>query len=292
MCSTSIYIAGRYNKYSRNLSQSPWIDKNDARIKHSVQELIEDGLNKHLSFNESIFSACGREDVDVKMLGNGRPFVFRIKDLMCPSQLENNKILNEVQEYVNSKHGSKIHLRDLQVVTKQDVDKYMRDTDEDKTKEYRALCCCSRKLTQADIDKINSIENLEIEQKTPIRVLHRRSLAVRRRKIYKMSIERAKINDSDILKENELDHAYILTLSTEAGTYIKEFVHGDFGRTKPNLGSLLKECVADLVELDVMQVHLCWPPPIYAESKNEAKTTDAQLASDNDSYLHDSPITR
>lgn len=32
--------------------------------------------------------------------------------------------------------------------------------------------------------------------------------------------------------------------------YIKEFVHGDFGRTKPNLGILLK-CDVDILELDV-----------------------------------------
>ena len=41
-----------------------------------------------------------------------------------------------------------------------------------------------------------------------------------------------------------------LYLETQAGTYVKEFVHGDFGRTKPNLGDLLKvKC--DIMELDV-----------------------------------------
>ena len=32
--------------------------------------------------------------------------------------------------------------------------------------------------------------------------------------------------------------------------YIKEFVHGDFGRTKPNMGELL-QTEADILELDV-----------------------------------------
>lgn len=41
-----------------------------------------------------------------------------------------------------------------------------------------------------------------------------------------------------------------LSLSTQAGTYIKEFVHGDFGRTKPSLGELVGiDC--DILELDV-----------------------------------------
>ena len=33
-------------------------------------------------------------------------------------------------------------------------------------------------------------------------------------------------------------------------SYIKEFVHGDFGRTKPNLGELLNS-QTDILQLDV-----------------------------------------
>lgn len=35
-----------------------------------------------------------------------------------------------------------------------------------------------------------------------------------------------------------------------AGTYIKEFVHGDLGRTTPNVGSLIGKEV-DILQLDV-----------------------------------------
>ena len=42
-----------------------------------------------------------------------------------------------------------------------------------------------------------------------------------------------------------------LDLTTQAGTYVKEFVHGDFGRTQPNVGALLG-CEADIIQLDVM----------------------------------------
>lgn len=41
-----------------------------------------------------------------------------------------------------------------------------------------------------------------------------------------------------------------LHLTTQAGTYIKEFVHGDLGRTTPSLGSLLGLEV-DIIALDV-----------------------------------------
>ena len=50
------------------------------------------------------------------------------------------------------------------------------------------------------------------------------------------------------------DYHFQLLLSTQAGTYIKEFVHGDMGRTSPNLCSILNTCV-DIVELDVTVRH-------------------------------------
>ena len=42
-----------------------------------------------------------------------------------------------------------------------------------------------------------------------------------------------------------------LDLCTQAGTYVKEFVHSDFGRTHPSVGSLLG-CEADILQLDVL----------------------------------------
>lgn len=255
MCSEIVYIAGRYNKYLRNLSQSPWIDKDDVRIKNSVQELIEDGFKKYLQYERTIFSSSGREDVDVRMLGKGRPFVFK---MVSPFNDENYnlKTMRKIQNYVNKKHATKIEIRDLQVVSKEEVANHIKEGEESKTKEYRALCCCSRKISQVDIDKVNTTIDLDIEQKTPIRVLHRRTLASRRRRIYKLRLEPVKVGDFDSVKEEYLDNLFTLTLLTEAGTYIKEFVHGDFGRTKPSLSDLLGDCDTDLMELDVM-VSIC-----------------------------------
>ena len=43
----------------------------------------------------------------------------------------------------------------------------------------------------------------------------------------------------------------------QAGTYIKEFVHSDEGRTVPSLGSLLGcQEPAQILELDVMEIHM------------------------------------
>lgn len=49
----------------------------------------------------------------------------------------------------------------------------------------------------------------------------------------------------------------MMGLGAQAGTYIKEFVHGDEGRTLPNLGTFLG-CTeaAQILQLDVLQIHM------------------------------------
>ena len=70
---------------------------------------------------------------------------------------------------------------------------------------------------------MNSVKDLDIAQKTPIRVLHRRSLMTRPKIAYRLKAEWINKN------------YFILNIISSAGTYIKEFVHGDLGRTQPNI---------------------------------------------------------
>jgi tRNA pseudouridine synthase 10 len=53
--------------------------------------------------------------------------------------------------------------------------------------------------------------------------------------------------------------SFILRLRTQAGTYVKEFVHGDAGRTAPSLGDLLG-CRAEIIQLDVTAINDDWNP--------------------------------
>lgn len=109
-------------------------------------------------------------------------------------------------------------------------------------KSYRAVVWLSAVLTDDMCRSVSSSDPFEIQQLTPIRVLHRRTLLSRPRSIYRLSL--SPINA----------HFALLEMETQAGTYIKEFVHGDRGRTQPNLGSLLS-CQADIIQLDVMDLH-------------------------------------
>ena len=104
--------------------------------------------------------------------------------------------------------------------------------------------------------------------------MNRRALMVRKKKIHTLFAEALE------------EHFLRIELRTEAGTYpsfelnlysifvvfiisflslcyklsyIKEFIHGDLGRTTPSLGKLVG-CDADILELDVLDVELAWPP--------------------------------
>lgn len=86
-------------------------------------------------------------------------------------------------------------------------------------------------------DAKSTIYPLQIKQSTPLRVLHRRASSERIRHI--LSLQAKRIND----------HWFYLHLSTSAGTYVKEWCHGDCGRTYPSVSSLLGGKV-DIVSLD------------------------------------------
>ncbi|KAL6481820.1 hypothetical protein MHYP_G00099000 [Metynnis hypsauchen] len=241
----SVFIAGRYNKFSRELPQTPWVIDGERRMEGSVEELIADPLLSSFRADGFNFSSSGREDVDVRTLGNGRPFAM---ELLNPHRAKFNRAeVRQLQEVINAS-SDKIRVRDLQIVTRDAMGR-MKEGEEEKTKSYSALIWTKKAITNSDLDFIANIKELKIDQKTPLRVLHRRPLAVRQRVIHSMS---ASYLDT---------HHFRLQLHTQAGTYIKEFVHGDFGRTKPNLCALM-ESEVDILELDVESVDVDWPPAV------------------------------
>ena len=50
---------------------------------------------------------------------------------------------------------------------------HIKEGEADKVKCYAAVCWSERVLTSHDIDRLNDITDLDLQQKTPVRVLHR-----------------------------------------------------------------------------------------------------------------------
>ena len=63
-----------------------------------------------------------------------------------------------------------------------------------KKKFYTCVVWTSRKIEEKDLEKINAVRDMEIIQKTPIRVMHRRTLMDRKKIILKLDAKL--INDN------------------------------------------------------------------------------------------------
>ncbi|XP_078448203.1 pseudouridine synthase family protein [Wolffia australiana] len=240
-CQTTVYIAGRYLKLSRKVSQTRWIIDDERMGVASVEEILANSILPVCNGDGYKFHAAGREDIDVRMLGSGRPFLVEVSNA---ASLPSSDDIREIIEKINNSENNLVNVKNLRVIGSE-AWSLMREGEAEKQKQYAAVVWISRQLTEEDQQKINSMVNMEITQRTPIRVLHRRSPMERKRMIHWMTAER--ISGSS--------QYFLLHLCTQAGTYIKEFVHGDFGRTHPNMGSLLG-CRAEILQLDVTDVKM------------------------------------
>uniref|UniRef100_A0A2P2I6V8 tRNA pseudouridine(55) synthase n=1 Tax=Hirondellea gigas TaxID=1518452 RepID=A0A2P2I6V8_9CRUS len=242
-----VFVAGRYCKFSRELSQTPWMIDGKLKCSSSVEQLIAGQIMTALLAQEMKFLSSGREDVDVRCLGRGRPFALEVQDphraALDPQEMQQlQRSINAATTHISVSH--------LQLVDKESTG-VLRFNTEDKIKNYCALCMVrdDGELSQQQLQVFNDKTPLVIQQQTPLRVLHRRPLLTRLRTVHAM-------NATYIT-----DNFFKVEFRTEAGTYIKELVHGDLGRTKPNLSMLLDRPV-DIIALDVMDVELDWPQDV------------------------------
>lgn len=251
----SVYAAGRYCKYSRKVSQSPWIIDGVRKSEGSVQEFIGHILKKLYRADDFKFLSAGREDIDVRMLGRGRPWAMELVNPRRPKITAEE--FKEAQKEINAAANGLIFISDLQSVSENQI-KLLKEGEDTKKKAYRAVVWSAQPMTPELVSSIADQAEFTIDQLTPIRVLHRRSLMNRKKTIHNMKVEL--INP----------HYAIVELTTQAGTYIKEFVHSDLGRTRPSFCDFIKQDQADILQLDVVDVALDFPPTLQNESEPPA----------------------
>lgn len=238
-----LYIEGKYNKYKRGIPQTKWpcskckgrgceeCDFTGKQYPESVEELISEHVLKLTRGREAKFHGAGREDIDVLMLGSGRPFVLEIKEprirKLDYEQIE--KDLNEVNQGKTAYHN----LHPCERPRKAEIKQSSPDT----YKVYEALVRCDGEY--GDLDKLSVLG--EIHQQTPQRVLRRRADKVRVKNVLDLKCTPI---DSKTFK---------MRIKTEGGLYIKELISGDDGRSKPNVGEILG-VNAVCEQLDVIEV--------------------------------------
>ncbi|KAJ3183292.1 putative tRNA pseudouridine synthase Pus10 [Gaertneriomyces sp. JEL0708] len=257
----AIYVAGRYLKLQRGISNSPWIIGGKRLAEHSVEELIGTKVDAFFRNDEHKFYSSGREDADVLMLGRGRPFYL---ELINPRRVEaTSDEFAALQQDINTAAAGMVEARDLQIVDK-DTIKHLKDAADTKSKSYSTLVKLASPVTHEQLEEISQIKDLAVKQRNPTRVPRRADL-VRDKVIEKLRVYPAEPTTEP--NPAEPTDVIRVDLTTSAGTYVKEFVHGDDGRTTPCLADLLKVDWAKVLELDVLEIHLDWPKATGVEAK-------------------------
>ena len=332
----SHYFYGRYRKLERGIPQTKWpcrsckgrgcerCDYTGLQYKSSVQGLIGDPLLELFGSKEHAFHGMGREDIDVRCMGRGRPFVMEMKK---PVKREIDA--NIIMEAINSSANGSIEVSDIRPSNRSEVVR-VKDTPAEKSYtirykieaitesefdsltqvmdipsnnqernrrrknhhrrkkpepepepeiDYSALkkselveMCVEKGLAKSGtkdvlIERLSSfkeptlplpdqdyvmeimtkLQGCTLAQRTPERVAHRRADKIRKRKVLETSNPSVEIDeDGNMIAE--------FSLRCESGTYVKETVHGDGGRTQPSIASLVKaKCTVEW--LDVADIH-------------------------------------
>lgn len=244
-----IFIAGRYRKLARGIPQSRWDCKacrgkgcdecggTGRRYPDSVSEYIgipAQDLAKGTRFK---LHAAGREDIDVRMLGSGRPFVVEVSEprVRTPD-------LKKLEKRIKKGSSKKLEVLDLKISTRKNA-RTLKDDASENVKDYEATIKTEHEVSQEVLTiASDGFRNLDISQRTPTRVAHRRSDLVRTKRIFEMKLKK--------ISSNTLKGFF----KVQGGTYVKELVSGDDGRTTPSVSERI-DTLCECVELDVLEIH-------------------------------------
>lgn len=199
----------------------------------SVDELIRPAVIEALQAEDTVFHGAGREDIDARMLGTGRPFVV---------EAVNPKVrtvdLEELQKEINRRALGKVEVQDLAPTDAATIE-YLKEAAFRKT--YSALVRLGAEIPEEKLKSVLKELVGSVDQRTPTRVSHRRADKLRIRKVY----------SADLLEVAGPTARIIIR--GDSGLYIKELISGDGGRTRPSLADALR-VDAMVIELDVIDV--------------------------------------
>ncbi|WP_436902735.1 tRNA pseudouridine(54/55) synthase Pus10 [Halovenus halobia] len=248
----SAFVYGRYRKLERNIPQTEWpcrecngtginrdeecsgCDGTGYRYDESVEQLSVPPVLEAMNGEAGTFHGAGREDVDAKMVGTGRPFVIEI-DEPRKRDVDTDALEAEINEFADGK----VEVEGLRLATHEMVE---RVKEHDASKTYRMDVDFDTAVKAEEFEAaLDALDGATIEQDTPQRVSHRRAAKTRIREVY------------DISGELERETTATIEVHGEGGLYVKELVSSDEGRTEPSLAGELG-VGAEVTALDVLRV--------------------------------------
>ena len=196
-----LLIYGRYRKLSREIPQSKWPCRRCRGAGRALAAMLrrdgqavpaERGGTRRRADPADLppirpcqggtkMHSVGREDVDARMLGRGRPFVL---ELGMPRVRTFD--LAPIQEALNRTLAGEVEVEQLQFADRDLLDRMLRMSPD---KSYRAAVECLVPVPREAVERLGSLRDLMLRQETPRRVLHRRANLVRRRTVRTCSVE-------------------------------------------------------------------------------------------------------
>lgn len=244
--SNPVHFYGRYQKLERGIPQTRWpcrrckgkgcdrCNGTGKMYQTSVEELVCKPLMEELGGDEHSFHGMGREDIDALMLGTGRPFVAEVKH-----PHKRHADLQKMEELINNLGKDRIRITGLR---ESDKDEVRRIKDAASDKSYRVRVKFEEEVGDEELDKTLELAGVELKQRTPQRVSHRRADKIRKRTII------------DIKHHRQGPDLVDFDIKAMSGTYIKEFCNGDDGRTKPSISEMIG-IPCSVLHLDVLCIH-------------------------------------
>ncbi|HWG91532.1 MAG TPA: tRNA pseudouridine(54/55) synthase Pus10 [Candidatus Thermoplasmatota archaeon] len=252
------YLFGRYRKLERGLPQTVWpcrrcrgrgcntCNGTGKLYEASVQELIEAAPKQASGATETAFHGAGREDIDARCLGSGRPFVLELKN-------PKTRALDVagLEREINETNKGRVEVEGLRIASKEEV-AHVKEFRGHKT--YLARVVFADDVTSEKLLKaIGTLRGCVVAQRTPSRVSHRRADLVRKRQVHSIELESLSGREAQI------------RITGDAGLYIKELVSGDEGRTTPSVAELTG-VPAKVEDLDILGVEYESSAPLDEEA--------------------------
>jgi tRNA pseudouridine synthase 10 len=247
----SLYLYGRYRKLERGIPQTRWpcrackgrgegcesCEGSGQQYPTSVQDQIGEPLRAAYTAADTSFHGMGREDIDVRCLGSGRPFVIELK-----SPQRRVADLVEMTELVNATSAGRVEVSELRSSRRSEVAR-VKGTAADKSYTIRFKIKAEETIEEDRVfEVLEGMVGVTLEQKTPQRVAHRRADKIRKRDV--VSVENIEVEGNEVQ----------MLVRVQSGTYVKELIHSDEGRTVPSVAGLL-EAECEVIWLDVEDVH-------------------------------------
>lgn len=248
----SAFVYGRYRKRKRDIPQTEWpcrdcngtglqqgefcptCEGSGYQYDESVEQLTAPPIQEAMDGESAVFHGAGREDVDARMLGTGRPFVVEVAEPRT-RHVDTDALEAAVNEFAEGK----AEVEGLRLAT---YDMVERVKELDASKTYRMAVEFDDPIEESAFESaLAALDGATVEQETPQRVAHRRADKTRIREVYEASGEM-----------DDERHATV-DIHGAGGLYVKELISSDDGRTTPSLAGELG-VGATVTALDVLAV--------------------------------------